>query len=261
MTAAARQPAAGTLRELVPLLGPLAAIESVRTAPVAPVRFAHAKLVHVMAGSTRIRSAAGERVLTAGDVLVLGAHMRCEATPQPLVRAWTIYLDEDFLRGYMRWALPGPEHVVPGLHPSDWNGHALVFHPGVDRLALLEPLLRRMSVIPHRGRPASVAELMALFAQTAEHIVPTLVTTLDGPTPVADAPVGRLTGAVAVPEAARAAALLRGHLSHPWQVGELARMVALSRSQLTFRFTQGFGMNRTGFCSDRYVSASAASRV
>ncbi|MEZ5086024.1 MAG: hypothetical protein R2722_07155 [Tessaracoccus sp.] len=64
------------LREVAPLLGPLAVIESVRTRPVAPVAFTHAKVIHIMAGASKVRTTAGERMLTAGDAMVLGRGVR-----------------------------------------------------------------------------------------------------------------------------------------------------------------------------------------
>ncbi len=230
------------LRELAPLLGPLAAIESVRSAPVGPVAFGHAKLVHVMAGQSRIVTPTGEHLLTTGDVLVLGAGVWYSAVPAPRVRTWTIYLDQEFLRSHMMWALPEPDRVRPGFHPAGWDGRALVFRAGRERLARLEPLLRRMSVIPQRGGAAAVAALMSLFAQTAEHIVPVLVLGSNPPHPMTLIPAGKLTGPIPAAEAQRAARLLRAGLAHPWTMDELARTVAMSKSQLTRQFTTAFGV-------------------
>ncbi|WP_140403517.1 helix-turn-helix transcriptional regulator [Microbacterium sp. JB110] len=225
------------------MLGPLAVIESVRTRPVAPVAFAHAKIVHVMAGRSRVRTPAGERLLTAGDVMVLGRGVWCEAVPSPRVRAWTIYLDQEFMVRHMTWALPAePERVLPGLHPAEWDGGAVFFRPGEEMLTRLEPLWRRMSVLPHRGGPDAAAGLMALFAQAVELTVPALLTVPSGPVPIISHAVSRLSQVPVVPEAERAAALLRADLSRAWTVGELARAVALSTSQLTRRFCEGYGV-------------------
>lgn len=176
----------GPLRDLAPLLGPLAVIESVRTLPVLPVAFAHAKIVHVMAGRSRVRTAEGERMLTAGDVMVLGGGVWCEAVPSPQVRTWTIYLEQEFMTRHMLWALPAePERVLPGLHPDEWDGRAVFFRPGEDLFARLEPLWRRMSAFPHRGGPEGVAAVMALFARAVELTVPALVIDPSRPVPFA----------------------------------------------------------------------------
>ena len=139
----------GPLRDLAPLLGPLAVIESVRTLPVLPVAFAHAKIVHVMAGRSRVRTAEGERMLTAGDVMVLGGGVWCEAVPSPQVRTWTIYLEQEFMTRHMLWALPAePERVLPGLHPDEWDGRAVFFRPGEDLFARLEPFVAAYECLP-----------------------------------------------------------------------------------------------------------------
>lgn len=233
----------GPLRDLAPLLGPLAVIESVRTLPVLPVAFAHAKIVHVMAGRSRVRTAEGERMLTAGDVMVLGGGVWCEAVPSPQVRTWTIYLEQEFMIRHMLWALPAePERVLPGLHPDEWDGRAVFFRPGEDLFARLEPLWRRMSASPHRGGPEGVAAVMALFARAVELTVPALVIDPGRPVPFAAGVIGRLSDAPEVPEAERAAGLLCEDLGRAWTVEELARAVALSKSQLTRRFVQGYGL-------------------
>lgn len=230
------------LRELAPLVGPLAVIESVRTRPVGPVAFTHAKVVHVMAGSSRVRTVEGERVLTPGDAMVLGGGMWCEAVPLPRVRTWTIYLDQEFLRSHMLWALPGPEHVLPGLHPAGWDGRPLFFHPGTVLLARSEPVLREMSTISPDAGASAAAKLMALFAQAVELALPSLVIDPAMPSPPgATGVVGRLAAVPVTSEALRAAALMREDLARSWRLEEVAAAVALSKSQLTRRFTTEFG--------------------
>ena len=236
------------LVELAPLVGPLAVIESVRTRPVGPVAFTHAKVVHIMAGSSRIRTVEGERTLRAGDAMVLGGGVWCEAAPSPRVRTWTIYLDQEFLRSHMLWALPGPDRVLPGLHPAGWDGRALFFHPGTTLFTRSEPVLRKMSTISHDTGPDAAAKLMALFAQTVELALPALVINPTAPAhpgipcrPAAAGVVGRITAAPVTSEALRAATLMREDLARSWRLEEVAAAVALSKSQLTRRFTTEFG--------------------
>ncbi len=236
-------PHSGPFRELAPLLGSLAVVESVRTEPVEPVAFAHAKIIHVMSGTTRVTTATGQQVLTAGDVFVLGAKELCQANPEPRVRCWTIYLDQEFLRWHMIWVLPGPERVLPGLHPAQWNGEAMVFHAGTDRLARLEPLLRRMSVVPHRAGPEAIGRLMTLFAQTAEHIIPALLTDAEPPVRTVNGVVGTLAKPGAVPAVADAARRMRADLAHPWSLDALVQAVAMSRSQLSRLFASRYGLS------------------
>ncbi|MGO2193962.1 MAG: helix-turn-helix transcriptional regulator [Brachybacterium sp.] len=236
-------PSGHRLVELAPLVGPLAVIESVRTRPVGPVAFTHAKVVHVMAGSSRIRTVEGERTLRAGDAMVLGGGVWAQAVPSPRVRTWTIYLDQEFLRSHMLWALPGPDRVLPGLHPAEWDGRPLFFHLGTALFARSEPVLRKMSTISHDTGPDAAARLMALFAQTVELALPALVINpaTAASRPAANGVVGRLTVVPVTSEALQAATLMREDLARSWRLEEVAAAVALSKSQLTRRFTTEFG--------------------
>lgn len=236
------QPATTALRELVPLRGPVAVIESVRTRPVVPVAFAHAKIVYVTDGTSMVTTPAGRRLLIRGDVMVLGSGVWCAAVPRPHVRTWTVYLDERFLREQMSWVLPETVPLPDGVHPAVWDGSALFLHADDTVLAGLEPVLRRMSILSERGDPAAVAALMAGFARTVELTIGTVIPERIAPAMADTSRVGPLTVPALVPEVAHAARLLREGLGRAWTVGELAREVALSRSQLTFRFVQEFGV-------------------
>lgn len=233
----------GPLRDLAPLLGPLAVVESVRTRAVPPVVFAHAKVVHIMAGRTRVTTAGGMRELSAGDAMVLGAGVWCAAVPSPRVRAWTIYLDESYLRHHMAWALPDHVPLAQGVPLSEWDGSAIFLCPGMEALERLEPLLRQMSMIPSDGNPQAVAELMTLFARAVEIAVPTLIAEPDPAMFLAhrDCRVGPLTTPAPGGQVVEALQLLRGDLARSWTVAELAGAVALSASQLTRLFARHLG--------------------
>ena len=62
------------------------------------------------------------------------------------MRSWTVYVDEAFFREHMRWAIPEHAPLVQGVPPGSWDGRPLHLRPGSARLALLEPILRRMSL-------------------------------------------------------------------------------------------------------------------
>ncbi len=231
------------LPDLTPLIGPVAAIETVRQRPVGPVAFEHAKLVHIMGGSARVHTAAESRIVMPGDVLVLGRRVWSQAVPLPWVRAFTIYLQEKFLRLHIGWAIPAGVRLRQGVPPQTWDGQALFLRPGIEVLERMEPVLRQMSVIPAAERVAGVAELMALFARTVEIIVPTLVDETTGAAP--DVPGGSVAPLVGPPlsaPVAEAVMALRSHLARAWTVTELAKLVALSESQLTRRFTTELGV-------------------
>lgn len=154
----------------------LTAIEAVRTRPVERVVFSHAKIVAVMQGHMTLESPAGTHELTAGDVLVLGAGIWCSAIPKPVIRTWTIYADEHFLRTEGTWLLPPAERVRTGMHPTVWDGTALVLHPGIEVLRELEPLIRQMSLTARQHPPDLVASrLMRLLAVATHSVIPALL--------------------------------------------------------------------------------------
>lgn len=160
------------LPELTRLVGPVAVIEAARTRTVGPVAFAHAKIIHVTEGSTHVLTETGVWTMRPGDALVLSAGSSASTRPDPFVRTWTIYLDEDFLRQHMMWAIPPEAILLQGVHPADWNGDPIALRPRIERLHRLEPVLRQMSVNNDTSRPDAVARQMALFAQTVELVVP-----------------------------------------------------------------------------------------
>ncbi len=244
-------------RNLVPLLGPVAVIESERTRPVGPAASAHARILVVTAGTSVTYTRTGRRQLVRGDVMVLGAGLWSVTIPRPRVRAWMIYLDANFLREQMAWILPKTVPLPHGTYPEEWDGRALFARAGGTALARLDPVLRRMSVLSERSDPVSRAALMAGFAHTVELTIDTVLPAGDV-TPFADtSPLGPLTAPTPPPEVETAARLLREQMGRAWTVGELARAVALSRSQLTFRFTQHYGVGPMRFLTEARLTAFA----
>lgn len=231
------------LPDLAPLTGPLTVIETVHRVAVGPVAFAHAQVVHVMSGRARVETPNGSRVLSAGDVLVLAAATPCSARPDPWVRAWTIYLDESFLRQHMRWALPEHLSLSQGVPPSRWDGSPLHLRLDPMRMSRLEPILRRMSVTAASGSLAVTARMMALFAQTVDIVVPAILAYVQ---PKGDAREhGRVARAIAPPvraEVRQALRLLEERLAHSWRMSELTAAVCLSGSQLTRLFNRHLGV-------------------
>ncbi len=242
MSVAAEPAGAEALRELIPLLGPVAVIESVRTRPVAPVAFKHAKIIYVTDGTSMVTTVTGRRLLGRGDVMALGGGVWCAATPRSRVRTWTVYLDAKFLREQMSWVLPDTVPLPDQKRPGLWDGTALFTRLDDAVLTKLEPVLRQMSVLSDRGDPAAVAALIAGFARTVELTVCTTVPT-SSVQPVVDVSgVGPLTVPMPPASVERAARMLREDFCRAWTLNELAQSVALSSSQLARRFAQHYGV-------------------
>lgn len=121
----------------------LTAVETVRTLPTSRAMFAHAKIMHVMAGAAQVETEHGTHRLKPGMSLALGQGLWCRLLPQPKAHLWTIYADEQFLRAQMSWFLPDERRVHSGLHPREWDGGPIIVHPGIQLLRQVEPLWRR----------------------------------------------------------------------------------------------------------------------
>jgi len=167
---------------------------------------------------------------------------------------WTIYVDESFLRLQMSWFLPDPQRVLPGLHPDEWDGRAMVLNSGTTAFQSIEPIWRKLSVI-HDGSltPETAAtRSIELFAQWVEVVLPVFVSDpVNGNRNVVLAnPVrGSLTAAVTGRHIERAVQILRSRISETWSVDALARATAMSRAHLSRLF-----VIRTGLPPMRFLS-------
>jgi AraC-like DNA-binding protein len=225
----------------------------VRTIPTNRAVFVHAKIVHAMAGAVDIETAQGTSVLLPGMSLALGSGQWCRIKPQPRVRLWTVYIEEDLLRLCMARFLPDPERVRAGLHPGDWDGRPIVMSPGLPVLHRVEPIWRQLSVLRDGDLPPEVVAVRSieLFARWVGVVLPTFVTSEHSAeessfrTPIE----GRLTDSSVIGQTGKAARLLREHMEQPWTASALARAVALSRSQLTRMF-----VIRTGIAPMRFLT-------
>lgn len=246
MTSGNTRPAPITLVEADSWL-PFVTIEAVRARPTERVVFSHAKIVAVMEGRLTIDSPSGPHNLAAGDVFILGAGVWCSGVPAPSVRTWTTYADEGFLRSQASWLLPPAERVRAGMHPTVWDGSALVLHPGIAVLNEVEPLWRQMSLLTQAGASDLLASrLVGLFADATHLLIPALLhpdhATIATETMPIMPVLGRMTTPVARKQVRQAADLLREQMSEGWTVGWLAESVAVSPSHLNRLFTAVMGV-------------------
>lgn len=232
---------------------PVTAIESIRTRPMRRAVFGAAKIVHVMDGAAKVETASGTYKLSPGSAFVLGTGRWCSLIPVRVVRVWTIYVDEEFLRAQMGWALPVRGRVLPGLHPLDWTGGPLVLKPGIDNLRRVEPIWRQMSVLDSLQLPPekAAARAVALFAWAVELSIEALVVPgLEGVESRPRSPVLGTLSSSSAGQAGRAARLLRARMAEAWSVEQLAREVALSRTHLTRLFSGQFGIAPIRFLTE-----------
>lgn len=215
--------------------------------------FDSAKIVHVLEGSARVETALGTHELSSGSAFALGAGRWCSLVPLRAVRVWTIYVDEEFLRAQMGWALPVRSRVIPGMHPLDWTGAPLVLKPGIDNLRRIEPIWRQLSVINSSNLPPekAAARAVALFAWAVELSVEALVVSdLAGIEAAGRSPVQGTLSSSSAGQAGLAARALRSRMAEAWSVERLAGEVALSRTHLTRLFSVEYGIAPIRFLTE-----------
>lgn len=71
--------------------------------PIGPIAYDCVKVIIVRDGSALLFSEFGQRIVTAGDVVVLGANVLCGSEPEGHITATTIYLDTDYVIDQVFW--------------------------------------------------------------------------------------------------------------------------------------------------------------
>ena len=71
--------------------------------PVGPVAYDCVKLIFVRHGSAILLSEFGEKPVTVGDVVMLGASTLCGSEPEGSITVTTLYLDRDYVIDQVFW--------------------------------------------------------------------------------------------------------------------------------------------------------------
>lgn len=223
--------------------------------PTRRVVFECAKILNVVDGTVDVETADGTETLTAGMSLALGTGRWCRLRPRPSVRLWTVYLDEDFLRTQMAWVLPDSRRVRTGMHPTMWDGGALVHNPGRCTLREVEPVWRQLSVLHSLVAPPELiaTQSLELFARWVRIVAPTFLH--PGLDAAADArpllPItGHLTDSMLVGHIGAAVRLLRASMEKQWTAEQLSQAVALSRTHLNRMFILHTGVSPMRFLTE-----------
>lgn len=246
---------AGTTSSVLASSVSLTAVESMRSVRTRRVVFTQAKIVHVMDGAAGLETAMGTQRLGPGMSFAVGAGRWCRIHPEPIVRVWTVYADEAFLRTLMTWFLPDRSRVLAGVHPDEWEGGPLILSPGIATLQQIEPLWRQLSVLRDGAHPPEViaTRTVELFSRWVHIVAPSFLNleaelTTDEPWTPID---GCLADAGTISPVDRAVRLLRSRLREAWTVTKLSEAVALSRSHLTRLFVK-----HTGIAPMRFLAES-----
>lgn len=218
--------------------------------PVGPVTYDCVKLIFVRHGSAVLFSEFGEKPVTTGDVVMLGANTLCGSEPEGSITVTTLYLDRDYVTDQVFWqhaALLYDRLDAQDFMDAQYSEPAQILHLGEDRAGMLMPWLDELVALSIDGpSPDRFYRLQALLFAVLDVITPYVATT-----PVRQTPTQRRATVPGLPrhrhfaplraEAHEAAELLRGAPEQRWTLPELAYAVHLSPSQLGRVFTDAYG--------------------
>lgn len=219
-------------------------------APVTPVAYDCVRLIFVRHGSAILMSEFGEKPVTLGDVVVLGANTLCGGEPEGSITVTTLYLDHDYFIDQVFWQHSA--HLADRLHAQDfaaktYSEPAQILRLGEDRAGMLMPWLDELVALSVDGAsPERFYRMQALLFAVLDIIAPYVDTT-----PVRRSPTQRGALHPSPPrhrrfaplraEAREAVELLREAPTERWTLHRLADAVHLSPSQLGRVFVDAYG--------------------
>lgn len=218
--------------------------------PVGPVAHDCVKLIFIRHGSAILLSEFGEKPVSVGDVVALGANTLCGSEPEGFLTATTLYLDRDYVVDQVFWQHAA--FLADRLHARDfadelYSEPAQFLHLGEDRVGMLTPWLDELVALSINGpAPERFYRIQALLFAILDVVVPFVQTT-----PARRSPTQRRSTRPGLPrhrgfaplraEAHRVAELLRSRPEARWTLPLLAEHVHLSTKQLSRVFTDSYG--------------------
>lgn len=237
-------------RDTKTLRGPILARSRSIHAPVPPVAYDCVKLIFIRHGSAVLLSEFGEKPVTVGDVVALGANTLCGSEPEGSITVTTLYLDRNYVVDQVFW-----QHatlLADRLDAQDFANElysepAQVLRLGEDRTGMLMPWLDELVALSLDGlTPERFYRIQALLFAVLDVITPYVKTTpvRRPPTQRKAAHPGPLRLREFAPlrnEARQVVELLRDSPAQRWTLGALAEAVHLSPSQLGRVFVDAYG--------------------
>lgn len=227
----------------------IARTRSVRN-PISPIAYDCVKLIFVRHGSAILLSEFGEKHVTVGDAIALGANTLCGSEPEDLITVTTLYLDRDYVIDQVFWqhsALLADRLAAQDFAEELYSEPAQILRVGEDRAGMLMPWLDEMVALSLDGlAPERFYRMQALLFAVLDVVTPYIKTT-----GVRRSPTQRKSTRPGLPrhrrfiplraEARTANSLLRDAPAEQWTLHELAAAVHLSPSQLGRVFVDAYG--------------------
>lgn len=241
------QPRGANLRGFAPVLARTRSTFS----PISPVAYDCEKLIFVRHGSAILLSEFGERPVTVGDVIALGANTLCGSEPEGSITVTTLYLDRDYVVDQVFWqhvALLADRWDAQDFADELYSEPAQILRLGEDRVGMLMPWLDELVALSIDGPPRDKfyrmqALLFAVLDVTTPYVrtTPTRHTSTQRVASRHPGPPSLRRFAPLRVEAREAAELLRNAPAERWTIQGLAVAVHLSPSQLGRVFVDAYG--------------------
>ncbi|MGC4152300.1 MAG: AraC family transcriptional regulator [Propionicimonas sp.] len=208
------------------------------------------KVSVVRDGSAFVFSEFGQKSVTMGDVVALGANVLCGIEPEEYITVTTVSLDTDYVVDQVFWQYAGM--MLDRLDAQDfaetiYTEPAQVLRLGEERAGLLMPWLDELVALSVDGRfVENFYRMQALWFSIAHVLAPFITVS-----PVRTSATQRARSWPTQPrlrrfaplrsEARKIAELLRADPEHRWSVTELSNEVHLSKSQVGRMFVDAYG--------------------
>lgn len=208
------------------------------------------KLIVIRHGSAILLSDFGQKPVTVGDVIALGANTLCGSEPEGSVTITTLCLDRDYVIDQVFWQYA--ELLADRMDAQDfadklYSEPAQILHVGEDRAGILMPWLDELVGLSLDGpAPERFYRMQSLLFAVLDVLTPFVKTT-----PVRRSPTQRKAtrstsfsprrfGSLRA-EARHAAEQLATRPERRWTLREIASAVHLSPSQLGRVFVDTYG--------------------
>lgn len=233
-----------------PRIAPVVARSATIHAPVAPVAYDCVKLIFVRHGSAILLSEFGERPVTFGDVVVLGANTLCGSDPEDFITVTTLYLDRDYVVDQIFWqhaAMLADRLDAQDFAEELYSEPAQILRLGEHRAGMLMPWLDELVALSVDGPfPENFYRMQSQLFAILDVVAPFVTTT-----PARRSATQRKAVHPGPPryrqlaplraEAREAVELLRDAPEERWTLNTLAEAVHLSPSQLGRVFVDAYG--------------------
>ena len=218
--------------------------------PKARIAYDCVRIIIVRDGSALLFSEFGQRIVTVGDVVVLGANVLCGSEPEGHISTTTIYLDTDFVIDQVFWQhawLLRDRLDAHRFAKALYSELSQVLRLGKERTGMLMPWLDELVERSINGGFAHhFHRMQALWFAIADVVTPFLKIT-----PIRQSRSQRALPRPTLPrwrrftptreEAHQTRATLASDIAKNWTLSALSARVHLSPKQLSRVFTEAYG--------------------